>query len=268
MHASPALDRDHRTRRSPSFTATLTAHARLVARSGWVELVVFIAVTWMLCGWAASLVRDVAAHSYIDRQLGMHFVALVFAACWPLAVWRDEPPRQRAYLWSLPMGREQATFVRVLAGLGLLLVAVAVAHGGGYLIGSAIGRAAEFRGVSPLAWLAAGLGVAVVYLLASAIAVASNVPGRWILLLAGLVYAPPLMLPLPEALSFAFRPGPAWIYQGSLGFDRATRLAVTQAQLDAGLTEFAAGQWLPASLAWLAVGLALVWLAARRRIDV
>jgi len=259
--------RDAGTPRAPSLPSLFLAHVRLVARLGWVELCVFMVATWLLCGWAASLVRGVPAHSYIDRQLGMHFMALVFAAYWPLAVWRDEAPRQRSYFWSLPLRRDHGTLVRVLAGLGVLLIATVVANAGGFLIGAAIGRAAEFRNVSPLAWLASGLGVTIVYLFASTIAVASDVPGRWILALACLVYAPPLMLPLPETLTFAIRPGPTWLYQGALGFDRATRFAVTQAQLDSRLSEFTPDQWLPASLVWLVVGAVFLWLAAQRRID-
>ena len=267
MSTSPHLHVEGRSRPLPSFASVLPAHLALVARQGWVELCAFIAATWLLCGWEASLVRGVPAHSYIDRQLGMHFLALVFAAYWPLAVWRDESPRQRGYFWSLPLPRASATSVRVLAGLVLLAIAMIAANAGGFLIGVAIGRAAEFRDVTPLVWLASGLGVAIVYLLSSAIAVASDVPGRWILGFACLVYAPPLMLPFPETLSFAIRPGPTWLYQGALGFDRATRFAVTQAQLDSRLSEFTPDQWIPASLVWLAIAMVLLWLAARRRID-
>ena len=267
MFGSPASPRGTAARSRSPLARVLPANLALIARSGRTEAYLFVLATWLLCGWAASLVRGVPAHSYVDRQLGMYFVTLVFAACWPLVVWRDEAPRQRAYLRSLPLPPGAGTLVRVLAGLGVLLAAVVLANAGGFVIGAAIGRAAEFGAVTPLAWLASGLGLTIVYLIASAIAVASDTPGPWTLALVALVYAPPLMLPLPEPLLFAIRPGPTWLYQGAFGFDRATRFAVTQAQLDSRLSEFTPDQWLPAALVWLGFACAFLWLASRRRVD-
>ena len=265
MSTDPRGGRDRAAQASP--WVRLLANLSLVARLGWFELGAFVVVIWLLCAWVAWLVGGVRVHSYSDRQLAMHFVALVFAVYWPVAVWRDEAPAQRGYFYSLPSGRIAAVLLRVLAGLVSLIATLLVAHLGGFAIGAGIGRADELTAVSPLAWLASILGVTIVYLIASAIAVVSDVPGRWLLAFGGLVYAPPLMLPLPQLLQFAFRPGPQWFYHGPIGFDRATSAAITAAQLDNRLIEFTPSQWLPATTFWLLLSALCLWLAARRRID-
>ncbi|HZL86096.1 MAG TPA: hypothetical protein VFD07_12050 [Candidatus Krumholzibacteria bacterium] len=239
----------------------------LIAALGWQELAAYVAFFSAACALMASSVHGNPVHSYADRQIGMHFLTLLFAAGWPLVVWREQSPRQRAELESLPVGRGRAIGLRVGAGLFLLLGGWIVANCVAFVIAATIGRAGEFTAVSGFAWLACAIGAAIVYLIGSAIAVASESPGRWVLALLFLVYAPPLMMRLPESLTFALRPGPRWIYDGALGFERATRLAVTEAQLDTRLAEFTPGHWLPAGLFWLAIAAALVGLASRRRVD-
>jgi hypothetical protein len=82
------------------------------------------------------------------------------------------------------------------------------------------------------------------------------------------VYAPPLLLKVPNELAFTLRVGPTALYRGPFGLDTATRWVVTEAQLDAPLTEFDTGRWLLATAVWLLASAMLVFAAARRRPDV
>jgi len=252
--------------REPSAGRVFREHLSLVGRVGGGELGGFIAVAFLLCITAAAKVT--ATHSYADRVLGVQFLALVFAAYWPVVVWRDEPPRRRLHLRSLPVDPALAALLRVAAGGCWLVAALLTTNLAAAALGAAIGRGAEFLAITPLAWLAYGFGVAIVYLLASAAALVSDNPVRWIVLLMAFVYAPPLLLEVPSALHFTFRFGPSALYRGAFGFDTATRWAVTEAQLEASLAGFAVGRWLLASVVWLAATILLVVTAARRRPDV
>jgi hypothetical protein len=258
---------DSTTRRPTPLRIAGSSQLTMIVALGWQELAAYVAVFAAACVLVAARVHGNPVHSYADRQLGMHFLTLLFAACWPLVVWRDQSPRQRADFEILPVDRSRAIGLRVGAGLLLLLVAWAAANCVAFVIGVVIGRAGEFAAVSGFAWLACALGTSIIYLLGSAITVALETPGRWALALLALVYAPPLMVTLPEGFVFALRPGPRWIYDGVLGFERATRFAVTEAQLDTRLAEVTPGHWLPAGLFWLAVAAVLVGLASRRRVD-
>ena len=254
-------------RRPTALRIAPASQLRLIVALGWQELAAYLVLFTAACAYVAAQVHGNPVHSFADRQLGLHFLTLLFAACWPLVVWRDQSLRQRADFEALPVGRYQAIALRVGAGNVVLLAAWVAANSVAFLIGVVIGRVGEFASVSGFAWLACALGASIVYLLGSAIAVACDTPGRWILGLLAVVYAPPLMMTLPESLTFALRPGPRWIYDGVLGFDRATRYAVTEAQLDTRLAEFTLGHWLPAALFWFGVAVALVALASRRRLD-
>jgi hypothetical protein len=265
--APPGAAAPEAPRRPASLGAAAASQLRQVLALGWPELGAGVVLFLAACAFVATRVHGNPVHSYADRQLALHFLTLPFAASWPLVVWRDHAPRQRGDLASLPASLTQVTALRVGAGLVLFLAAWAAANFGGFLIGAAFGRGGEFAAVSGFAWLACLLGAAIVYLLGSAIAVASDAPGRWVLVLLALVYAPPLMLTLPETLRFAVRPGPRWIYDNALGLERAIRFAVNEAQLDTRLLEFTPRRWLPAALFWLGLAASLVGLASRRRPD-
>ena len=74
--------------------------------------------------------------------LGIFFAYLLtgfMGFFWPMSVWRDEGPRERAYFWSLPITRFQGQLARVAAGgvwmlgfvvLTFLLLAIGLAISG------------------------------------------------------------------------------------------------------------------------------------------
>ena len=265
-HRAP--EAELRAPRAPALFSVFRAHYSVVGRTCRVELAVFLLVAGWFYGAAAVETYGSLTHTFADRALGVHFIALVFAAWWPLAVWRDEPPRRRLHFRSVPVASITNVLLRVASGLGWLLAVAVVANLTASAIGLLVGRASEFGAITPVAWIGYALGITIVYLLGSAIAIASEHPGRWIALLVALVYAPPLLLHVPEMLYTTIRVGPSTLYRGALGFDTATRWIVTEAQLEAGLAGFDFRRWLVAGATWLATAILLVLASARHRPDV
>jgi hypothetical protein len=254
--------------RFPPLGKVFAGHCDLVGRTGAADLAAFLVVTCWFFAAAAIETYGSPTHTYADRALGVQFVALVFAAWWPLAVWRDEPPRRRLHFRSVPVAPITNVLLRVASGLCWLLGAAAVANLIAAVIGMLVGRGGEFVAITPVAWVGYAVGITIVYLIGSAIAVASDHRGPWIAVLVALVYAPPLLLRVPELLQTTVRLAPGGFYRGAFGLDTATRWIVTEAQLEAGLAGFDFGRWLLAAGAWLAISTLLVVVAAYRHPDV
>jgi hypothetical protein len=221
----------------------------------------------LLCGVGALLhARAVwetstsLAHSLADRIVGETLVYFCLALYWAAALWRDERPGRRTYHTSLPVEPRRLQLARVGAGWILLVAAFALVQGSGAAVGMVMGRAAEFRAVSPLAWAAALLGISMAYLFGSAAALLSQRPGRWIV--AGVS-----LLLLPHAWTVIRDPASDFFYGGQWWPTGAATRPIIQATLDTTLSEFGPGAWLPGLLTWLAVSLVLVFWAAGRAPD-
>ncbi|HVG43971.1 MAG TPA: hypothetical protein VM890_04550 [Longimicrobium sp.] len=261
MHSTPAIAR------APSplpagrgAVRPLALQLRLAALVTRADLVLLCGVGALLHARAVAATSTSPAHSLADRVVGETLVFFCLALYWAAALWRDERPGRRLYLASLPVEPRRLQLARVGAGWILLVLAFALVQGTGVLVGAALGRAAEFRAVSPLAWVAALLALSMVYLFGSAAALLSRRPGRW------LTAAVALLL-LPQAWHVVHDTAPGAPYGGQWWPTGAAIRPIAEATLDTTLSGFGPGAWAPGLLAWLAVSLALVFWAAGRAPD-
>ncbi|HEX7051267.1 MAG TPA: hypothetical protein VF188_13760 [Longimicrobiales bacterium] len=131
--------------------------------------------TWIYPGWPAAGVT----FGWI-----LSLLLLLLTVWWALAIWRDEPPRDRRYFWLQPTSRGFHTAARCAAGAALLCAAIAVA--GAVLAGAVLtlpgGEALAARGAPPGAayWLLWPVSALLAFALASIAAVASNRPSAWL----------------------------------------------------------------------------------------
>lgn len=115
---------------------------------------------------------------------------------WALAVWYNEEPSRRRYMWSQPVGRAAHSLARVASGLGWLWMTCGGLVGVGYLVALFDGDAAQFAQLRAASWVSLITAPAIGYLAVSCIAVASDYPLRWLL---GLLLCPPLVLATLDA---------------------------------------------------------------------
>lgn len=110
---------------------------------------------------------------------------------WAFAVFHNEGPSKRLYLWSLPVNRLQHTLARLTAGLVWLWIMYLI------LILAGIGMAAldgdlwQLGEVSVAGWVNLFTGPLMGYLLVSVLTVASDFPIRWFF---GIIFLFPLTL--------------------------------------------------------------------------
>jgi len=128
----------------------------------------------------------------LTRVLSAWLVWLVVVGpVWALAVWHDEPPRRRQYLWSQPVSRSTQTLARVTAGMLWLLGAYALTLAAGAAVAVFSGQQAQLAAISGGAWLNLLSAPVLGYLAVSCLAVASDYPLRWLL---GLLLVPTLVI--------------------------------------------------------------------------
>ena len=106
---------------------------------------------------------------------------ILIGALWPAIVWHGEGPSDREYHWSLPVVRANHDMVRVIAGalwrtLGVLAVEV-------FQVGTSIlgGYGTQMAQLSLGTWINYVTGPLTMYLLVSALAIATDHPLRWLI---------------------------------------------------------------------------------------
>ena len=149
----------------------------------------------------------------LDAMPELLLAVMPVAAILPWLVWKGDPPFGRAFLWTLPVRRQQAALARTIAGAVWLIVAVTAALVGLLAMAAATGGsigieeerlvgpyAAGVRGASRVAWvtplwmwLTPFGGALVVYAGSTAILLGLRHPLRW---LAGLSVAVVLLVTL------------------------------------------------------------------------
>jgi hypothetical protein len=203
----------------------------------------------------------------LDMRLPLVGVGL-FA---PLAVWKNESPSRRAYLWALPVARSRNSLARVLGGwtwvmllcAGLMLWTLGitlVANGGLGAQDAPYGQ--------PWMWLLPFTGATVAYLAGSAIVLATDHPWRWT---AAAVFLFAVLLQLAEAMRAL------WFERllGSVVFGRyyglntvATGRVVVRTLAPDGAVDFRMvpdqQAWVVATLIWGVIALVAVLAAAHR----
>lgn len=221
----------------------------------------------------------------------------------PLGVWFVEDRYGAAFLWTLPVDRRQHALAKTFAGWVWLMAAIAVfvlwllglaLISGGNVVGPETLRmipawpepgpgpvdAALVRSVSwrpePLLWLGPFTAATATYLLASALALGTRHPLRWVVGSILGVFLIAIVAEATDAHGLALVPVHAleWITMGPYGLETLLVANTESLKLDADLTTGQSvavwrgfpdvGKWAATTLAWLAAGTLLLWAAASR----
>jgi len=301
--AVPTADRPARRTR-PRLRAVLLEQVRATG----------LALRWpALAGAALLAVATLAIVSWMVNRAGvvnLHAQPTVLAglagALLPMAVWARDDPFGAGFLWTLPVDRRRHALAKALAGwmwlmggvalFALWLLALTLASGGRVLPVETLHvlttqaptsgplDAAALRTVrwapGPLIWAVPFTAATACYLLASALAVGSRHPRRWVI---GTVLAYPLLslagtvasgLPRTGWLDDAPERALRLLIEGRYGLDAL--LTARTASLESTAT-LATGEliviwsavpdlahWRIAALLWTGAGLLALWAAASR----
>ena len=277
-----------------SFGALLSGQVRAVGlalvREGMLAGIVLAAICF------ASLMMAQRFDEQLILEPGLLQPAVGVAMLLPFAAWKGDPAFGRAYLWALPVRRQEAAVAKVLAGAAWLMVAmfvtflalsaVAIATGGSLGVsevrlvntGSGFATPARIAWTTPFwMWLTPFASALILYLWFSAALLGLRHPLRW---LAGVVVGVPLVTILIVRIgpSGAVEPilqqiGDA-LWGGTFGIDFVlnggeTTLAeaIDRSDRDRWVLWSAlpdAGRWAAATLFWLSAASLAVALALRR----
>jgi hypothetical protein len=245
-------------RAAPSTTAVLRQQMRLLwlSRRALVPLLLLVGI--LLVFELLTLRFDGFTWSLAEGTTFL--IVLLTGAAWPLVVWRDEAPAQRAYHWSMPVNMALHDLVRVAGGALLLCGAIAAFVAGAVAAAALRGAAAGAVPSMPLV-LAYATAPLTVYLLVSALAVALNRPMEWLLLL---YFGSVLLAFVGAALNISVVADVGhFVVSGPAGLGTALtggmQVAAAGSAVDGGLT---LGRWSLTVTLWLGVAAAVVTGAA------
>ena len=172
--------------RPPAWGTVLAAQARLVARKRWKTLAaiplgmgIFV-LPWFYVAAETGALPSGGISTFAGLMLGspFHLFAILAAFAWALTLWSDEGPGDRAYHWSLPVGRPGHDLIRVAAGGAWMLAVGATGVLAWSLGGTLLSRMTITPG-APGELLVAASGVCLGYLLGSVPALLCDRPLRW-----------------------------------------------------------------------------------------
>ena len=290
-----------------------TLHRTPAARAVLLEQVRAVALALRAPGIAAAGLLGVATVLVIgERVTGggpvdfapeLALIPGMVGALLPIGVWKGEDRFDAAFLWTLPVDRRRHALAKVCAGWVWLMAAVAffvfwflllAFFTGGNVLGDQMLRVLPSAVVPPpgtldpaalrvvrwspdaFLWVVPFTSATGAYLLASALALGSRHPLRWIL---GIFFGVFLASAIGAATHvewLKFGPSRLWatVHAGPYGLDalltaRAESLEelVTLSNGKAigawqGLPDL--GHWATATLLWISAGLLSVWAAASR----
>ena len=197
--------------------------------------VFLILATWVLSDTTGRVSRPVVGPELV--MLPVSLLCLVI----PLALWRQETPARRSYLFSMPAARRSLHLVRNGAGWLWAMIGTGV-----FYLWAVVASRVSDAGLAPFDWHWATpivVGTAI-YLLSAAVATASNAPYAWLF---GLYVASILL----------GRTRLAWLLlEGRYG------VATLVGGVPDGPLHPSLAQWLLASALWLAVGGATLFAAS------
>jgi len=192
---------------------------------------------------------------------GEGIAAAMMALLIPMAVWKGEDPARRGYHHAMPVGHGEHAVARGAAGLAWTLAAVAAFFGWMGLLSGITGGGVE--PVEAWQWVAPFAGATVLYLLGSALTLATSRPWRWLggaavgYLFLGAFRAVDAASALTDAVD-AVVSGRYGITTVITGLIRHTEYMGHPMLADAGT-------WLTATFLWLAAALSLFFWAAYRQ---
>lgn len=245
----------------PRWPAVFRAELRAVGDAVRVELIaagaLMLATTLLMLSYRVREGNS-ANFDLVDMAWPAVFLGL-FA---PMAVWKGDEPRRRAYFWALPVERSGHTLAKAASGWAWLMGVVAVyllwALTTSLLTGGNVGSGAEpatsvdltLHG-HPWLWLVPFTGTTAAYLVGSIVVLAADHPWRWI---GGVFFAALILLQTKAA--WLIQAGEAAIF-GRYGLNTLiTGTALGQPP--------ALAPWAGATLLWTALALAGVLAAAFR----
>jgi hypothetical protein len=186
---------------------------------------------------------------------------VIIGALWPAFVWHGEGPSKRHYHWSLPVPQARHDLLRVAAG-GLWLLAGLVAVEAFQIAAAfANGYGERLADVSLGSWLNYVSAPMTMYLIGSALAVATDHPIRWLL---GGMFG---VMATATVCNTAFMCSGSWLLEASRHFFGLTQALTafigpeifTRTGIAPGL-----GAWVTIALG-LGAGCGAVYAAARWR---
>jgi hypothetical protein len=291
----------------PTLHSTPPARAVLVEQIRAVALVLRLPAIAgaVLLGVATVLVigERVTGGGPVDFATELALIPGLVAALLPVGVWKGEDLFDAAFLWTLPVDRRRHALAKVCAGWVWLMAAVAffllwflglAFFTGGNVLGDQMLRVLPPAGVlragpidpaalqtvrwSPNAflWVVPFTGATGAYLLASALALGTRHPLRW---LVGIFFGSLLASAMGSASHIewlTFGPARLWatLHAGPYGLDALltarlqsleTLVPLSNGQVIGawlGLPDL--GHWAIATVLWMSVGLASLWAAASR----
>jgi hypothetical protein len=176
----------------------------------------------------------------------------------PIVVWRGEQPFGANFLWTLPVDRRRHALAKVFAGWVWLIggvalfvlwsLALTLLSGGNIL--ETVRRTPEL-----LLWLGPFTSATAMYLLVSALGLATRHPLRWI---AGSVIGFSIVSNVGEAANALLEP----LIEGPYGLDALLTARTTFLNNEAALPDV--GHWATATLLWTSAGLISLLAAASR----
>ena len=104
--------------------------------------------------------------------------AAMLALLIPMAVWKGEDPGRRGYHHAMPVGHGEHASARVAAGLAWTMAGMGAFFGWMGLLSVTTGGSMDAS--EPWQWVAPFAGAAVLYLLGSALTLATSRPWRWL----------------------------------------------------------------------------------------
>ena len=288
-------------------------HSTPSARAVLVEQIRAVALALRLPAIAAAVLLGVATLLVIgERVTGggpvgfateLALIPGLVAALLPVGVWKGEDLFDAAFLWTLPVDRRRHALAKVCAGWVWLMAAVAffilwflglALFTGGNVLGDQVLRvlpSAIVPGTGPIdpaalqivqwspdafLWVVPFTAATGAYLLASAIALGTRHPLRWIV---GIFFGSLLASAIGSAAHIewlTFGPARLWatLHAGPYGLDALltarlqsleTLVPLSNGQVVGawrGLPDV--GHWAMATLLWIGVGLMSLWAAASR----
>jgi hypothetical protein len=222
---------------------------------GRVLAVMAVVALAMMLITIGSLNRGEVIAVHPERQMWPGVVGLLL----PIVIWRGEERFGASFLWTLPVDRWRHALAKVFAGWVWLMggVALFVLWSLALILLSRGDILAEET--LPVLWLAPFTSPTATYLLASAFALATRHPLRWIV---GSVIGFFIVSRVGEVVNAVWLRSVLALLEslveGPYGFDALlTARTTSQALPDVG-------QWATATLLWTGTGLVTLWAAAFR----
>ncbi len=255
---------------TPGWPAVIRRQIRSVGGAVRMAAVVSGSIVLMFCvlsiiGAARSAYTNPAARGFVLMP-GFMYPAFILGLLMAAAMWQREEPSRRGYHLAMPVPATEHTAIRVAVGWGWLMIGVAALWAMLCLTGAAIASVSSgpfhFQSMSTWLWIEPFAAATMTYLLASIVMIATERPLGWLVgvpTVAFLLFQMPSVLRAPRAGAFAkrFLESP---FGPTVPFWPV--FTVGNPAVNGGAVDWQRSLF--ATALWTAIGIAGVWLAARK----